>query len=151
MKNRKYCKWHNVVSHSTCECKVSCKEIQSAIEAGRIKYDVPEKPMKIDRYSFPTNMVELKENDADEGVKILTSGRAKRSGAVDPKAQASANQPGGAILSRRKFQRTLPMCYIMNADQQIPASEGEGRTPATRTSRARSKSLAVPILHALLE
>ena len=34
LKNRKYCKWHNVVSHSTCECRVFCKEIQSAIEAG---------------------------------------------------------------------------------------------------------------------
>ena len=51
--------------------------------------------MKIDGYPFPTNMVELKENDVDEGVKILTSGWAKRSGAVDPKAQASANQLGG--------------------------------------------------------
>ena len=122
-----------------------------AIEAGRIKFDVPEKPMKIDGHPFPANIVELKEHDPDEGVKVLTSERAKRSGAVDPKAQASANQPGGAILSRRKFQRTLPMCYIMNADQQIPALRGERRTPAMRMSRARSKSLAVPILHALLE
>ena len=47
--------------------------------------------MKIDGHPFPTNMVELKENDADEGVKILTSDWAKRLGAIDPKAQASAN------------------------------------------------------------
>jgi hypothetical protein len=67
LKNRKYYKWHNAVSHSTCECRVFCREIQSAIEAGRIKFDAPEKPMKIDRHPFPTNMVELKENDADEG------------------------------------------------------------------------------------
>ena len=72
-----------------------CKEIQSAVEAGKIKFDAPEKPMKIDGHPFPTNMVELKENDADERVKILTSDRAKRLGAVDPKAQASANQLGG--------------------------------------------------------
>ena len=53
------------------------------------------KSMKIDRHPFPTNMVELKENDADEGVKILTSDRAKSLGVVDPKAQASANRLGG--------------------------------------------------------
>ena len=93
-----------------------CKEIQSAIEAGRIKFDVPEKPMKIDGHRFPVNMVELKEHDANEGVKILTSGRAKRSGAVDPKAQASANQPEGQGRycqegsSRRPYRRvTLQM------------------------------------------
>jgi hypothetical protein len=74
---------------------VFCKEIQSAIEAGRIKFNAPEKLMKVDGHRFPVNMVELKEHDADEWVKILTSGRAKRSGAVDPKAQALANQPGG--------------------------------------------------------
>ena len=80
--------------HSTCECRVFRREIQSAIEAGRIKFDAPEKPMKIDGHPFPTNMVELKENDTDEGIKILTSGRAKHSRAVDPKAQASPNQRG---------------------------------------------------------
>ena len=48
LKNRKYYKWHNVVSHNTCECRVFYKEIQLAIEAGRIKFDVPKKPMKID-------------------------------------------------------------------------------------------------------
>jgi len=70
------------------------KEIQSAIEQGRIEFNAPEKLMMIDRHPFPTNMVELKENDTDEGIKILTSGRAKRSRAVDPKAQASPNQRG---------------------------------------------------------
>ena len=96
--------------------QVFCKEIQSAIEAGRIKFDAPEKPMKIDGHPFPTNMVELKEHDADEGVKISISERTKHSGAVDPKAQASANQPEGQGRycqegsSRRPYRRvTLQM------------------------------------------
>ena len=62
------------------------KEIQSVIEAGRIKFDAPEKPMKIDGHPFPTNMVEVIDHDAKTGPKLLTSERAKRSGAVDPKA-----------------------------------------------------------------
>ena len=54
-----------------------CNEIQSAVEAGKIKFEASEKPMKIDGHPFPTNMVELMEHDADEGAKILTSEQAK--------------------------------------------------------------------------
>ena len=32
LKNIKYCKWHNAMSHDTYECKVFCQQIQSAIE-----------------------------------------------------------------------------------------------------------------------
>ena len=86
LKNRKYYKWNNFISHSTNECRVFYKEIQSVIEAGRIKFDAPEKPMKIDGHPFPTNMVEVIDHDAKTGPKLLTSERAKHSGAVDPKA-----------------------------------------------------------------
>ena len=50
-----------------------CKEIQSAIEAGKIKFDAPEKLMKIDGHPFPTNMVEVMDHDAKKGPKLLTS------------------------------------------------------------------------------
>ena len=71
-----------------------CKEIQSAIEHGRIKFDVHEKPMEIDEHPFPANMVEGEEKGADEGMKVLAFKWSKRSGAVDPKTQVSANQLG---------------------------------------------------------
>ena len=32
LKNHKYCMWHYSVSHNTCECRVFCQEVQSAIE-----------------------------------------------------------------------------------------------------------------------
>ena len=86
MKNHKYCKWHNAISHNTNECRVFCKEIQSAIEAGKIKFDAPEKPMKIDSHPFPTNMVEVMDHDAKKGPKLLSFERAKCLRAVDPKA-----------------------------------------------------------------
>jgi hypothetical protein len=41
--------------------------------------------MKIDRHSFPTNMVEVSEGKA----KVLTSERARQSGAVDLRVQVS--------------------------------------------------------------
>jgi len=96
LRNRKYCKWHNAVLHSTNECRVFCKEIQLAIEAGRIKFDAPEKPMKIDGHPFPTNMVEVVDRDASTGPKLLTFERAKRSKVVDPNARVLASQLGGA-------------------------------------------------------
>jgi len=81
LRNRKYCKWHNVVPHSTSECRVFCKEIQLANEVGKIKFDAPENPMKIDGHPFPANMVEVVDHDANTGPKLLTSELAKRLGA----------------------------------------------------------------------
>ena len=73
LRNRKCYKWHNTVSHSTSECRVFCKEIQSAVEAGKIKFEAPEKPMKIDGHPFSTNMVEVVDHDSNMGPKLLTS------------------------------------------------------------------------------
>ena len=41
LKNIKYCKWHNATSHDTNECKVFRQQIQSAIEQGRLKFEMP--------------------------------------------------------------------------------------------------------------
>ena len=59
--------------------------------------------MKIDGHPFPTNMVELKEHDADEGVKISISERTKHSGAVDPRAQILAD----------RFRSRSPMIFFL--------------------------------------
>jgi hypothetical protein len=91
LKNRKYCKWHNAVSHNTNECKVFRQQIQSAIEQGRIKFKNPEKLMKIDGHPFPTNMVEVSDLDNNGKAKMLTSKKARRPGAVDPEVQVSAD------------------------------------------------------------
>ena len=59
LKNIKYYKWHNATSHGTNECKVFRQQIQSAIKQGRLKFETPKKPMKIDGYPFPANMVDV--------------------------------------------------------------------------------------------
>ena len=87
------------------------KEIQSALEAGRIKFDAPEKPVKIDGHPFPTNMVEVKDQNAKTGPNLLTSEQAKCSGAVDPKAQVSTSQLGGlGQYERGEDSRRLRRC-----------------------------------------
>ena len=59
LKNIKYCKWHNAMSHDTNECKVFRQQIQMAFEQGRLKFEAPKKMMRIDRHPFTTNMVDV--------------------------------------------------------------------------------------------
>jgi len=74
------------------ECKVFRQQIQSAIEQGRLKFEVPKKPMKIDGHLFPTNMVDVGGKKNALQIKVLTSQSAKESGAVDPKARVLADE-----------------------------------------------------------
>jgi len=92
LKKIKYCKWHNATSHSTNECKVFRQHLQSAIESGRIKFDnsKAQKPMKIDQYPFPTNILDTKGK-----TKVLTSEAAEKSASVDPQHQITANDAKG--------------------------------------------------------
>ena len=66
------------------------------MEVGRIKFDAPEKPMKIDGHPFPAITVEVKDQDAKTGAKVLTSERAKRSGAMDPQGTSIGQPTRGA-------------------------------------------------------
>jgi hypothetical protein len=97
----KYCKCHNTTSHDTNDCKIFRKQIQSAIEHGRLKFETPtkaEKLMMIDQHPFPTKTVEVSSKDTSR-VKLLTSDSAQNKGAVDPKVQVTAaNVKGKGLL-----------------------------------------------------
>ena len=62
---------------------------QSAIEQGRIKFEDNKKPMKIDGHPFPVNIVEINNKLKS---KVLTSARARESGAVDPEVQITVDE-----------------------------------------------------------
>jgi len=98
LKHIKYCKWHNATSHDTNECKVFCQQIQSAIEQGRLKFEVPKRPMKMDQHPFATNMVDIGGKKNALQTKVLTSPSAKESGAVDSKSQITADEVKGKKL-----------------------------------------------------
>ena len=83
------------MSHDTNECKVFRQQIQSAIEQGRLKFETPKKPMKIDGHPFPANMVDVGKKGNALQIKMLTSQSAKESSAVDPKAQITAGEAKG--------------------------------------------------------
>jgi len=77
------------------KCKVFRQQIQSVIEQGRLKFETPKKPMKIDGHSFPANMVDVGKKGNTLQKKMLTLQSAKESGAIDPKAQITADEAKG--------------------------------------------------------
>jgi hypothetical protein len=66
LKKHVYCKWHNSYSHATIDCNVFHRQVQSAINEGRLKFAENLK-MKLNKDLFPANMstVEL------DGKKVL--------------------------------------------------------------------------------
>lgn len=87
----RYCKWHNATPHNTYDCKVFRQQIQVAIEQGRIKFEIPTRPMKIDGHLFPTNMVDAGGKGNALQTKLLTSQSAKESGAIDTRVKVPAD------------------------------------------------------------
>ena len=58
LQGRLYCKWHHSFTHTTNECKELHRQIQSAIEQGRLI--LAQHTMKVDSQPFPqANVVEL--------------------------------------------------------------------------------------------
>ena len=88
------------------------QQIQLAFEQGRLKFEVPKKAMKIDQHPFATNMVDIGAKEDATQTKILTSQSAKESGAVDPKAQISADEvkgknPKETLNAPRRYRKEL--------------------------------------------
>ena len=81
------------------------QHIQLAIEQGRLKFETPKKPMKIDGHPFLANMVDVGKKGNALQTKMLTSQSAKETGAVDPKAQIKADEAKGKEPQQKKNQR----------------------------------------------
>lgn len=64
LKRRAYCKWHNSFSHATNDCNVFRRQVQSAINEGRLSFS----EMQVDKQPFPMGSI----NTIDlEGKKVL--------------------------------------------------------------------------------
>jgi hypothetical protein len=57
IKRRAYCKFHNSYSHATNDCNVFRRQIQSAINEGRLMLH----EMQVDKQPFPINTMELQQ------------------------------------------------------------------------------------------
>ena len=55
LKRHAYCKFHNSSSHATNDCNVFRRQVQSAINEGRLTFS----KMKIDKAPFPVHTIDL--------------------------------------------------------------------------------------------
>ena len=96
LRRRAYCKYHNSFSHATNDCNVFRRQIQSALNDGRLSFA----GMAIDTQPFPMNVLDL------EGKKILlrpeTAEGANKSNVVFGEARKEA----GIKEARREITLT---------------------------------------------
>jgi hypothetical protein len=95
LKGRSYCKWHDSFTHGTSDCKELRRQIQLAIEQGRLI--LGQTAMKVDTQPFPgVNMVEHHDRSAkrqlDFALGINMAGMASRYRANNKEADSS-NRP----------------------------------------------------------
>ncbi|TKC11309.1 hypothetical protein FA727_23880 [Robertmurraya kyonggiensis] len=55
LKRHAYCKFHNSYSHAINDCKVFCRQVQLAINEGRLRFH----DMQVDKTSFPVSTLDL--------------------------------------------------------------------------------------------
>jgi hypothetical protein len=55
LKNHAYCKYHNSFSHATNDCNVFHRQVQSAINEGRLTFH----EMQMDKTPFQINTMDL--------------------------------------------------------------------------------------------
>ena len=79
-----------------------------AFEQGRLKFETSKKTMKIEEHTFATNMVDVTKDKGPSQAKVLTSSSAKKSGAVDPKAQIAADEVKGKGLQEDAGRSLAP-------------------------------------------
>ena len=106
LKRRAYCKFHNTFSHATNDCNVLCRQIQSAINEGRLVLS----NMQIDQTPFPVHMLEL------SNTKVLvrpsqaesTKGKNVVIGDERPEKKLTSKIPQGAKTPGGKTRRRRP-------------------------------------------
>jgi hypothetical protein len=67
LKRRAYCKWHNSFSHATNDCNVFRRQIQSAINEGRLKFQEDTEPFPMNMIDFNGKKILIRPSTADKG------------------------------------------------------------------------------------
>ena len=84
--NKKYCKWHDSYSHTTNDCNYFRRQIQSALNDGRLTLGDSNR-MRLDSDPFPVNMINFEEKrilvrttqaETSRGKNVLVSDELKK-------------------------------------------------------------------------
>jgi hypothetical protein len=133
VKDKKYCGFLDMNSHSINECRVFRVRIQKAIQEGHLKFD---NKMKLDGNPFPQNMIGFSINmvnavEGKEKVKVLTSEKAKQDGSADPTRQVTFEQihkkeprfPNSKIEVGESSKPRVTSCILLNKWQRPQEKE----------------------------
>jgi hypothetical protein len=147
LKGRSYCKWHNSFTHSTSDCKELRRQIQSAIEQGRLI--LGQTAMKVNTQPFPgVNMVENYDWSArrqlDFVLGINMAGMTSRSQGKNREADPS-DRPQ---KEKKEHITERQVRYVRN---QQPTSSVFSGNMNTSTSSASSGNLRKRNMSAALE
>jgi hypothetical protein len=73
LKRCAYCKWHNSFFHASNDCYVFQRQIQSAINEGRLSFQ----EMQVDTQPFPINIIELASKRVLVRLEVADKGKGK--------------------------------------------------------------------------
>jgi hypothetical protein len=117
LKRRAYCKWHDSHSHSTNDCNVFRRQVQLAIDEGRLKFTDGSK-MKLDHDPFPVNTINF--NDK----KVL----------IRPE-QAESTKGKGVIIGEPRPKIIVPknpeVCVCKENKSEASTSKAPRKTKVT--------------------
>jgi hypothetical protein len=126
LKRRAYCKWHKSFSHATNDCNVFCRQIQSTINEGRLKFQ----EMQVDTEPFLMNMINF------EGKKVLTRPNTADEGKGKEIVIDNAREAGGNHkISCRKVVAEKTPNGGETLKVTITASGTEGQTQTGRQAQ----------------
>jgi hypothetical protein len=95
LKRRAYCKWHNSFSHATNDCNVFRRQVQSAINGGRLAFQ----EMQVDTQPFPVNTIDIACKNILVRPEMADKGKSK---------DIITGNPRMSNISQKKIDRKTP-------------------------------------------
>nr|ABA92239.1 retrotransposon protein, putative, unclassified [Oryza sativa Japonica Group] len=136
LKRRAYCKWHDSHSHSTNDCNVFRRQVQSTIDEGRFKFTDGSK-MKLDHDPFPVNtinfndkkvLVQPEQAESTKGKEVVIS-EPRPKMMVPKKPESLSNAAAGLSLSLLHAIGATPPMYNHMPPMQFNQGWGGPRRP----------------------
>jgi hypothetical protein len=119
LKRRAYCKFHNSFSHAINDCNVFCRQVQSAINEGRLTFH----EMQVDKAPFPINTMDLQQP------KVLV--RPHQAEATKGKnvviREAKPDLRGKELVHKVKYEKTPDGKETFKATVSASGHGGKGR------------------------
>ena len=122
LKKRAFCKYHESYSHATNDCNVFRRQVQSALNEGRLSLT----DMQLDKNPFPVHVIEAKKPDA-ETPEVETL-EVKAPAILIRPEQAATTQGKNVIIGE---PRPVPNVLKNSGRQVLAGQTEEGKTKLT--------------------